>query len=538
MDSIRIGAVVNGSKIPAWHYTLLEEICASNHYDLVVVMVITPKIKLSQTLGAKLLQKWQTFDTRKLRPNASAFKNVSEISENTECIPIAPLREGKGFNLEGKELSQLRECQLDVLLNLNPFWGPLNALEFPKCGVWHYFHGDYRSQRNNEPGHQELLHQAAYSGTFLLRLRPAPQDHEVLYNSYAYVDKISLGRTLQNTQWKAIAFVLRKLKELQRYGPEEFLARTTRNNSDLSFYYHPKHPKPYSLMALTLRQIIGTIKKKIREKFILEKWILLFDRGEGPATDLSKYQKIIPPKDRFWADPFLYYKNNKHYIFVEEVINKKKGHIAVIEVDQQGNYQKPTKVLDRPYHLSYPYILEWKDDVYMIPESSGNNSIEVYKSTNFPNGWELHKTLMTEVQAADTTLFFYNDTWWMFTNIRNYRGYPNWDELHLFYADDPFSETWTPHPLNPIVSDVRVARPAGKIFEWQGKIYRPSQNCSNRYGYGLKFNQIEKLSENEYGEREVTSVEPLWEDDIKTVHTFNFEQGLSVVDAKLKRSKI
>ena len=49
---------------------------------------------------------------------------------------------------------------------------------------------------------------------------------------------------------------------------------------------------------------------------------------------------------------------------------------------------------------------------------------------------------------------------------------------------------WTPHPENPIVTDIRTARPGGKIFIQDGKIYRPSQDCSIRYGRALNMNQI------------------------------------------------
>ena len=38
---------------------------------------------------------------------------------------------------------------------------------------------------------------------------------------------------------------------------------------------------------------------------------------------------------------------------------------------------------------------------------------------------------------------------------------------HVFHADSPFGP-FTPHRRNPVKSDVRSARPAGKLFTWNG----------------------------------------------------------------------
>ena len=38
----------------------------------------------------------------------------------------------------------------------------------------------------------------------------------------------------------------------------------------------------------------------------------------------------------------------------------------------------------------------------MIPESSENGDIRLYKSIDFPHKWEFEKQLMVDVDAADT----------------------------------------------------------------------------------------------------------------------------------------
>jgi hypothetical protein len=103
--------------------------------------------------------------------------------------------------------------------------------------------------------------------------------------------------------------------------------------------------------------------------------------------------------------------------------------------------------------------------------------------------------------------------------------------LFLFYTNDLFSGQWAPHPQNPVISDVKQARPAGSIFLRDGKLLRPSQDCAKMYGYGFDLNEIEILSETEYRERKISSVRPNWDRKILATHTFATCGNLTVIDA-------
>jgi hypothetical protein len=85
--------------------------------------------------------------------------------------------------------------------------------------------------------------------------------------------------------------------------------------------------------------------------------------------------------------------------------------------------------------------------------------------------------------------------------------------------------------MNPVVTDVRIARPAGRIFIRDGKIYRPSQDCSGRYGNSFDINQINILSETDYSEANILKVRPDWESGLVGTHTYNYSKGFTVIDA-------
>ena len=175
----------------------------------------------------------------------------------------------------------------------------------------------------------------------------------------------------------------------------------------------------------------------------------------------------------------------------------------------------------------------------MIPETCENHTIDLYKSTDFPYKWTFVRHIMSNIEAMDSTLFHYRDKWWLFTLVEKISfASDNSPELYIYFNDDFMSDNWVSHPLNPVVSDVRTARPAGNIITVGGAIYRPSQDCSERYGQALNINQILALTETDYVEKEVLKVNPDWDNKLKGIHTLNFSDSFSIADAYYFRRRL
>ena len=111
------------------------------------------------------------------------------------------------------------------------------------------------------------------------------------------------------------------------------------------------------------------------------------------------------------------------------------------------------------------------------------------------------------------------------------------DELFLFWSDTLLSKDWHPHPCNPIVSDIRVARPAGNIFEYEGAWYRPAQDCSGKYGRALSFQRIDTIDETTYRKTPASRIEANWDATIDRVHTFNRAGRLTLIDGMKWRDR-
>src|SRR5207249_5024391 len=152
--------------------------------------------------------------------------------------------------------------------------------------------------------------------------------------------------------------------------------------------------------------------------------------------------------------------------------------------------------LETYYHLSYPFVFQWDGDFFMMPETASRRQVELYRCVDFPARWKLERVVLRDLKALDPTPALLLGRWWLFANAPAY-GAGSMDELHLFYSDSPLGP-WTPHRDNPIKSDVRSARPAGRIFENHGEFYRPAQDCSTRYGSAVVINRILQLRSEEH----------------------------------------
>lgn len=273
-------------------------------------------------------------------------------------------------------------------------------------------------------------------------------------------------------------------------------------------------------------------KRAIESSCLKEQWFIAFRKkvsfNPSSFTDYD-FTVITPPAERFFADPFAITVDDKDYIFFEDLAySTNKGVISCIEIDKNGNYSEPKVVLERDYHLSYPFVFIQDSKIYMIPETIGNKTIELYEAEDFPYKWKFKKVLFKDIQAVDATILNYNQKYWLFANMPNADG-SMLEDLHLFYSDSIFGN-WEAHPQNPVISDMKSSRPAGRIFYHNGNIIRPSQETSVRYGYALNFNRIDILTETAYKETKISKIKPEFITANHAVHTYNSSRNFEVID--------
>jgi hypothetical protein len=242
---------------------------------------------------------------------------------------------------------------------------------------------------------------------------------------------------------------------------------------------------------------------------------------------------IHPPPDRFWADPQLYLRDEKLYLFYEELIYAKNiGTLHCVEIDSKTGspLSEHVKIEFSPpiaLHLSFPNVFECDGTLWMIPECGASEKTCLYKSTVFPHQWQFDRILLENVAGVDSVVYSTDDATYLFVGDARLGNYDN--HLRLFYSDS-LSGVFTEHPSSPVALGLDGSRMAGNLIKQDGKLFRIAQDCSERYGGRMKVFEIVKLTKSEYEEIFVTNLDP---DPNGTyplgMHTFSLNKGMNML---------
>jgi hypothetical protein len=223
----------------------------------------------------------------------------------------------------------------------------------------------------------------------------------------------------------------------------------------------------------------------------------------APPEDVSnpvlRCEDITDVPARLIADPFMLRVDPTWYMFFE-VLNRRtgKGEIGFATSADAAQWTYHQIVLDEPFHLSYPYVFEWMNDYYMIPETGAAHSVRLYRAARFPDHWTLAGVLLNGMHFVDPSLFRFDGRWWLFAETSPRATH---DTLRLYCADDMLGP-WCEHPASPIITDnPHIARPAGRIVVDGERVIRYTQDCSPSYGTRVRAFEITTLTAREYCER-------------------------------------
>jgi hypothetical protein len=543
MIKLKLGIMLDSYFIPDWAYRSLKRVrnLENTQIQLVILNETTDSRKprsyfYSEKKYNFSYRLFNKIDRAIFRRDIDAYstKNCQELLDGVPELRVKITNLSNPGCFDHSDIKKIKKYNLDILIRMGFAILSGEILDSARFGVWSYHFGDADSIDYNIPGFWETIHRIPITGSTLSILNDDTPVGKIIDRSWVQTYMFSPYRNRNRSSWLASSFLPRQIELLGKIGKENFYNKIQVFNDDFEHKGLKKYqtPKNLRILWIFISLFFRNFHEIIRRFTVLYHWRLLVNFSNSNLHTCSNFAELIPPRDRFWADPHVIHLDDKYYVFVEEYIyREKKGRLSVLDIEPDGKEIKSTPILSTDHHLSYPFVFNWNGRYFLVPETASNRTIELYESIKFPFDWHYKMNLMENVLAVDTTLFFYNDKWWLFTGITENEGAFPEVELFLFYSTQLFSQEWIPHPLNPIVSDVRKARPAGKIFMIDGKILRPSQDCSKIYGWGFDLNEILQLSETQYREQVHERVRPDWDRNILGIHTISSEGSLTVIDA-------
>lgn len=204
------------------------------------------------------------------------------------------------------------------------------------------------------------------------------------------------------------------------------------------------------------------------------------------------------------ADPFLFVHNNRLFLFYEDKRYLTPGVISMCYTDDLEHWSEPKVVLQEPYHLSYPYVFEDGGCVYMVPETSADHSIRLYKAQNGDlTQFSFESYLIQrkdgfdglDIDYSDSSVYKKDGFYYLMTTCKRCDG----NELLLYYSKD-LKGPYLQHPSSPIVISQKIGRNAGAFIEKGHQLFRVAQDCVLRYGDNVHLMEIIELTPASYKE--------------------------------------
>lgn len=494
---------------PDWCIRLVEQICGEPRVLLVALLRSTAKP--STPAANALIRCWGSLERIAVaRPQSADRKSFAEAIEKVAV-------------LSAQDHSAIAAAAPDVILDLSAGLGSDIPAGSARHGVWF----------------ADFLHPGA---GFLTLASKSPTNRIALFRRTVDCDEpVAVAVATLNTKFifarnalfmceKAVPLVLRALRRTQVRGvPDQLrdfipLKRTNDGIGDLTRYL-------FSLAHHTIRMTLDHVRAKVGRRPGM--FFLKSAQCSWPGFDPASACAHVSGEDSYFADPFLWESEGQVYCFFEEYVYRTgRGHINVGRL-VDGDLIDIEPVLKKDYHLSFPFLFEQDGQLYMLPETSEVRRLETWKCVEFPRRWEPHATALEGVAASDSTLNLIDGTWWLFTNISHDPFLDMNSELHIFRVDGPDLKSIEPHAFNPVVFDTLRARNAGRVFEMDGKLYRPGQdNSHGYYGYGLRLMEIRQLSLHDYEEVERDSIAPDFEPGIIGCHHLDVRGEQVIMDVR------
>jgi hypothetical protein len=469
IKKLRYGIMIDNWSLQDWQRLCIARL--SPWADLSLIIKNDSKHSKWQNVGLRGLLfavYWKLF---------TRAKSVMRKKFEPDIVTIwaRPVKKGKYSEyFEPHVVKAVKMYDLDFILRFG--FGIIRGdiLDSARYGVWSFHHDDETKYRGGPPCFWEIYKGDNVTGAILQRLTDRLDGGIVLHRGYLKTKNWSYGRNvdqmyLESSRWPVI--VCKKI--LNGVYSEK------KSDTKALIYRVPNNWQMVKFIGKLWR---NRVKEICRLAFRQEKW--------GIEIDGKKYTP--PERYKFWADPFMAEKNGEKYILAENFdYRQMRGKISAFKYNGDLKELGTAEGFPTDVHLSYPYIFRDKGKIYCMPESHEAGNLCLYESVELPLKWRRVATLL-DIPVVDGSLWKRDGLYWIFGCLRHDGKRHN---LHAWYSKN-LTGPYCPHEMNPIKTDVRSARPGGRIIG----LIRPAQDNSGGYGDAVSVNFINKISPSEFDE--------------------------------------
>jgi hypothetical protein len=403
-QKLQLGLLLESARVSKYAIDLVKRIQSHDRLELTHLLVIPSKpsrpaplspigliSSVLSTLGFRLIISIE----RLLILKNKRHRNHCKTFELSVLAPNAVLQ-----SIRQDQVSDLEVPKIDLLISLvtdPPILFLHNSPEVPILSL--DYSGDF-IQRDGPPGFWEVYFRRDVTDFAVKRLTHIADESQVLLRGrvgtefYYLLNQASLFE-------KAHHYLFMIIERWAITG--HFL----QNEATFPECHLPRYIPEAHQAILYLVKLVGLAGRKVLNKASGRDFQanVAFLRTGWRHSALWRAAVIENPPGRYLADPFLIRRNGSDFCFVEDYDQTaRRGRISVYKLDSQDASYVGI-ALEEGFHLSYPFLFDHNDVLYMCPESSENRDIRIYRCVHFPLDWKLEKIIMADVSAVDSILF-------------------------------------------------------------------------------------------------------------------------------------
>jgi hypothetical protein len=526
MRRLKVGVMVPAFRVTTWVAALAEALASVGYVDLTLIIAPSGPSRTARPVHSHPSLLWSAFCSIDLALCRLVLRGTPDVSALVEL---------RGFRWAATDHLTASNV-FDVLVDAAGK-DSASTSRCAKSGVWHFDHDGYLPWGRATGGCLEVL-DAVPTTTSRLVMTTGNGESVSLRTANTATHALFASQNRMEMLWKGIPLLLQKLRELAETGTVTFGDDAKADVVTARPVEGSSYPMPaFSwLISRALGHLWRSMFFVLRRLLYREHWHVLCGTLEGVAREGGVHfrprRELLPASGWSWADPHPIPNSNGTLILVEEYFDlSRRGRIVLLRTDSTGKVEESRTVLDGGGHLSYPSVFQFGDRLHVVPESGADLTVSVFSCAGFPWKWERSGTLLTGVRSFDNTVFEHEGNWWMFATVVEQPWLTPRDTLSIFFTQNPIEGPWQPHPQNPVLVDARKARPAGPLFWYEGRLYRPSQDCSRGYGHGVRINEVTELTRTRYSESERAFLRPDWAAHLSGTHHLAFTPEMTFVDA-------
>ncbi|MFK5857307.1 MAG: hypothetical protein QM503_14340, partial [Bacteroidota bacterium] len=424
-DILHFGIMTHGMVLSKWQYECIQLLNNSGIARIVLVINDASIVSSKKSIITKFKSYFNKHALYKLSSRflfkIPAYEHivVDDKLYGIDVINCTTIKKGKFSEyFNQNDIEQIKSHKLDFILRFgfNIIRGDI--LEVAKYGVWSYHHGNELKFRGGPAGFWEIIRGASTNGVILQKLNNLI-DAGIIINRRSYQTvSHSYSEHLNKLLMQSIDMPLQSCKQIVSGDISKFDREHSASKAPMN-----RLPGNWKMLKFHTTLIRNRINFHIDRIFKQEHWdIGIINSNLDHLPFNFKYDNVswlkLRKGSRYAADSFCFESNNSNYIVFEDYDYKtKKGIISLAKLDDNNKPIVVRSILEKPFHLAYPFVFHNDKDIYMIPETAENSTIELYKWNNKNETFDFQQVLL-DVAGVDTSIVNYEGRWWIFCGLK------------------------------------------------------------------------------------------------------------------------